>query len=344
MPLTLRPPRKGKTPNHEIRGTYLGVRVEVSSGSHKRSVALAQLRKIEECIETHGQYPAPEPQADPGQPTFLSAAIAYMRDGGERRYVAFNLKHFRETLIKDIDQAALDAAAEKLLPTAAPDYRNRKVYTPVIAILRQALGDKCPTFKRPKGSKGVERKDFMWPEDAFAVIDEAEKDDPEFGLYLLSLLYTGIRKSEGLDALKVDTRPDDLALWLRDSKNGDPRMLKLRHDIADRFVAHLKTLPEGRERLFRFRDGGPLQTPTSARHDGRLPPSLPEAQADRLEASGLPAPLRHLPHLPSHLGDMDAHVWGRGPSRACRNQELAGPTKRSALCSRRAPRRMGPCG
>jgi integrase len=256
MPLTLRPPRKGKTPNHEIRGTYLGVRVEVSSGSHKRSVALAQLRKIEECIETHGQYPAPEPQADSGQPTFLSAAVAYMRDGGERRYVAFNLKHFRETLLKDIDQAALDNAAETLLPAAAPDYRNRKVYTPVIAILRQALGDKCPTFRRPKGSKGTERKGFMWPEDAFDVIDEAEKDDPEFGLYLFSLLYTGIRKSEGLDALKVDVRPEDLALWLRDSKNGDPRMLRLRQDIADRFQTHLKTLPEGRERLFRFRDGG----------------------------------------------------------------------------------------
>lgn len=130
-----------------------------------------------------------------------------MRDGGERRYIAFNLKHFREMLLKDIDQAALDNAAETLLPTAAPDYRNRKVYTPVIAILRQALGDKCPTFRRPKGSKGTERKGFMWPEDAFDVIDEAEKDDPEFGLYLFSLLYTGIRKSEGLDALKVDVPP-----------------------------------------------------------------------------------------------------------------------------------------
>jgi integrase len=256
VPLTLRPPRNGKTPNFEIRGTYLGVRVETSSGTHKRSVALAQLRKIEDCIETHGQYPAPEPQADPGQPTFLSAAVAYMRDGGESRYVAFNLKHFRETLIKDIDQAALDTAAGELLSLAAPDYRNRKVYTPVIAILRHALGDKCPPFKRPAGSKGRERKDFMWPEDAFAIVDEAERIDPEFGLYLLLLLYAGIRKSEGINALKVDTRPEDLALWLRDSKNGDPRMLRLRQDVAERLQTHLKALPEGRERLFKFRDGG----------------------------------------------------------------------------------------
>jgi integrase len=234
-----------------------------------------------------------------------------MRDGGERRYIAFNLKHFREMLLKDIDQAALDNAAETLVPTAAPDYRNRKVYTPVIAILRQALGDKCPTFRRPKGSKGTERKGFMWPEDAFDVIDEAEKDDPEFGLYLFSLLYTGIRKSEGLDALKVDMRPEDLALWLRDSKNGDPRMLRLRQDIADRFQTHLKTLPEGRERLFRFRDGGTFQTQAAARHDGRLWPTVPQAPADRVEAAGIPAALRDLPYLPSHLGDLDAHVRRR---------------------------------
>jgi integrase len=310
VPLTLRPPRKGKTPNFEIRGTYLGVRVETSSGTHKRSIAVAQLRKVEECIETHGQYPAPEPKLDPGEPTFLSTAVAYMQAGGERRYVAFNLKHFREMLIKDIDQAALDAAAETLLPVAAPDYRNRKVYTPVIAILRQALGDKCPQFRRPKGSKGRERKGFMWPEDAFATIDEADKIDEEFGLYLLSLLYTGIRKTEGLDALTADTRPEDLQLWLRDSKNGDPRMLRLRRDIAHRFAGHLERIGD-RERLFKFKDGGHFQTPAAARHDGRLWPSLPQAQADRMEAAGLSAALRHLPYLPSHLGDLDAHVWRR---------------------------------
>jgi integrase len=178
-----------------------------------------------------------------------------MQAGGERRYVAFNLKHFRETLIKDIDQAALDAAADTLLPGAAPDYKNRKIFTPVIAILHNALGDKCPQFKRPKGSKGRERKGFMWPEDAFATIDEADKIDEEFGLYLLSLLYTGIRKTEGLDALTADTRPEDLQLWLRDSKNGDPRMLRLRQDIADRLAVHLERVGD-RERLFKFKDGG----------------------------------------------------------------------------------------
>ena len=69
------------------------------------------------------------------------------------------------------------------------------------------------------------------------------------------LLYDGIRKCEGLKVLAADTRPDELAIWLQDSKNGDPRMLKLRQDLADRLKAHLGAHP-GRERLFKFRDGG----------------------------------------------------------------------------------------
>src|SRR5262249_37714710 len=84
VPLKLRPPRKGRTPNYEIRGTYLGVSVECCSGTHKRSIALQQIKRIEAIIEEHRQYPAPETKPHKEEPTFLSAAIAYMRDGGER--------------------------------------------------------------------------------------------------------------------------------------------------------------------------------------------------------------------------------------------------------------------
>lgn len=255
MPLKLRPPRKGKTPNFEIRGTYLGCRVEVSSGTHKRSIARDKLVEIEECIERHGKYPAPEVKPDPGRPTFLTAANAWMQSGGDRRYVPMLLKYFRETPIDELGQAAIDAAALTLLPHGAPDYRNRAVYAPTIAIIRHQLGDKAPVFRRPKGSKGRQRKDFMWPEDAGLILTEAAKIDPEFELYLLVLLYNGIRKSEGLHALAANTRPEDLALWLPTTKNGDPRMLKLRGDVAMRLQAHLEAHP-GRVQLFRFKEGG----------------------------------------------------------------------------------------
>lgn len=254
MPLKLRPPRAGKTPNYEIRGKYLGVSVEVSSGTHKRSVARGQLRKVEECIELHGCYPAPEAKPDPGRPTFLTAAVAYMKAGGERRYMPMLLRHFREKPLEEIDQAALNDAATKLLPNGAPDYQNRSIYTPVIAVLRHALGDKCPPFKRPKGSKGHNKTDFMWPEDAFAIVGAADTIDPEFGLYLRLLLYTGIRKTEGRTIMAADVRPEERSAWLRTSKNDDPRMLKLREDIVEPIARHLETCTG--ERLFKFNEGG----------------------------------------------------------------------------------------
>jgi integrase len=274
--LTLRPPRPGKTPNFEIRGSYLGFRVEVSSGTHKRSVALKQLKLIEECIEEHGQYPAPKPKPHSGEPTFLSAAVAYMQAGGRRKYVAPLIKHFGETPLKEIDQDAIDGAATAIYPHVSnPATRNGYVYTPVSAVLHHALGDKCPVIRRPKGAKGRIKTDFMWPADAFAIIEEADKIDTEFGLYLRLLIYTGIRKSEGLNLLSADVHPEERAAWLRTSKNEDPRMLKLRLDIVAPLWNHLKDRTD--DRLFRFKDGG---------HFKHL---LLRA---KLAACGLPCPVR----------------------------------------------------
>ena len=77
------------------------------------------------------------------------------------------------------------------------------------------------------------------------IIGEADKIDQEFGLYLRMLLYTGIRKSEGLDLLSANVRPDDQAAWVQTSKNEDPRMLKLREDLVAPFTENLFALDRG---------------------------------------------------------------------------------------------------
>jgi integrase len=117
-----------------------------------------------------------------------------------------------------------------------------------------AARSKAPVIRRPKGAKGRQRTDFLWPADAFAIIEAADAIDAEFGLYLRFLLYTGIRKSEGLNMLTADVKPEERAAWLRTSKNEDPRMLKLRLDIVAPLFEHYKTNPG--ERFFRFKDGG----------------------------------------------------------------------------------------
>lgn len=87
MPLKVIPPRNKKTRNLYIRGTYLGIAVDKSCGTDRRSIARTQLKKLTEAIE-RGEYPPREAPPRSKQPTFLSAAIQYLETGHRRRYVA----------------------------------------------------------------------------------------------------------------------------------------------------------------------------------------------------------------------------------------------------------------
>jgi hypothetical protein len=78
MPLKLIPPRKGKSPYWSLRGTYLGQYVDRSTKTSKRAIAKQVLEKWQCEIERD------EFRID-GEATFLSAAVAYMKHGGDKR-------------------------------------------------------------------------------------------------------------------------------------------------------------------------------------------------------------------------------------------------------------------
>ena len=246
MPLYLRPPRQGQTPNYEIRGTYLGVRVERSAGTPRRPVAVAQLRKLERDIETGAWPPA---RAGQGEPTFLSAAVSYMQQGGERRYMKPLISHFGETPLSAIDQQAIDHAGLALRPGVTGATRNRTIYTPVQAVLRHA-GVKLP-IRRPKGAKGEVRTAFLSPEDASAIAAAAH---PDLRILLDFLLYTGCRLGEALALTWDDMRLEEGLAWVRTSKNGDPRTILLRKDLRES-LAPLR----GAGRVFKHHQGGHLK-------------------------------------------------------------------------------------
>ncbi len=131
MPLTLRPPRAGKTPYWTIRGTYLGVYIEQSTGTSRREIAERLVRKKRDEIERGAV-------ARPGEPTFADAAINYMIAGGERNFMTPLLHHFGTMALSAIDQAAIDQCAAALYPDATAATRNRQVYTPISAVLKRA--------------------------------------------------------------------------------------------------------------------------------------------------------------------------------------------------------------
>jgi integrase len=252
MPLKLVPPRKGKSPNFTIRGSYLAVRVDTSSRTHKRSIALARLRELEQAIE-RGEYPGRK--AATSERTFVMAAVAYMEAGRSRRHVAKLIKHFGATPLAEIDQAAIDDAAVTLFPHAAPGTRNAGVYTPISAILRLAGVEL--KLARPKGAKGRVVTDWLREDDAAGIVKAADGFDAEFGLLLRFLLYTGVRLGEALALRWSDVDLERGTAWVRREKDGIHSDVRLRDDLRNQLANHGPQEPH--RRVFRFHQGGNLK-------------------------------------------------------------------------------------
>ena len=244
MPLKLYKPREGKSPNYTIRGTYLGVYVNISSRAGKRATAQKVLRQTEHDIE-RGKF-------NVNGPTFADAALAYMRAGGERTYIGKLLEYFRDMPISQIDQARIDDAATQLYPRASPATRNRSVYTPVCAVLRRS-GTRLD-LRRPSGASGRSATVWLWPEQAFALLREAAKLDKEFGALCVVLLYTGMRLSEALDLTWNNVRLDEGFAYVSTTKNDEPRAVFL----PPMAVAAMGKLGRGHQMAFRLSKSGHL--------------------------------------------------------------------------------------
>lgn len=229
MPLKLRDPTPGKTPNYHIRGTHRGIYVERTTGTSDKRKAQAVLNSIREQIERGDYSPAPEavsgPQAEPATPTFAAATLAYLKANGDPSYLGDIIDMtgphaLRDKLITAIDQVAIDNAAAALYPDAPAATRNRQFYTPVSAVLKRAGVEM--KIKRPKGWRGNRATEWLEPDQAFAVIEAAFDLELEFGLLCLAYLYTGRRMSDFLNARLRHLKLEQSLIYLPDTKNGEP--------------------------------------------------------------------------------------------------------------------------
>jgi integrase len=245
MPLKLIAPVAHRSPYWRIRGTYLGVYVDRSTKARKRTLAAQALHQLEREIE-RGEF-SERPAA-----TFVTAAADYMKAGGDRRFMAPLLRHFADTPLSRIDQAAIDAAANELYPKAAPATRNRQVYTPISAVMRRA-GVRLD-LKRPIGAGGTKVTAWLWPEQAFSIFAQARKLNTEFEALLIVLTYTGLRLNEALRLTWNDVRLTEAFAYVSQTKNDDPRPVFL-PPVA---MAALGNLPADRTRIFRFSKSGHL--------------------------------------------------------------------------------------
>ncbi|OJU12772.1 MAG: hypothetical protein BGN85_08915 [Alphaproteobacteria bacterium 64-11] len=268
MPLSLKPPRPGKSPNWTIRGTYLGVRLDESTGTPDEALARRILKVREREIE-RGRTAAPITADAPVGPSFVEAAVAYMEatgpdpflgrfDAAAGKWASGLIPHFGDKPCAEIRQAEIDAAAIALYPNATPMTRNRQVYTPASAVLKHAGFDF--KIRRPKGWRGKARVDWMQPEQAFRLMAVAKAADPEFGIFLAFLLYTGCRVGEALKLTCDRLTIGEAFAYLAETKNDDPRGIHLPPFLVAELANHPRGLDRGRSKVFRFVKCGRLYT------------------------------------------------------------------------------------
>jgi len=253
MPLKLFPPDpERRYPNYRLRGTYLGVRVDKSTETADKRKADAFKKRTEAAIE-RGQFATKEPLS------FAAAVDSYLNAGGEDRFMEPIVRYFMATRIAaaDIDQAAVDAGAVAVYPSATAATRNRQFYTPVLAVLRHA---KLTTLiSRPKGACGTPRRVFLKPAEFERLVKAARAIDIEFEVLTVLLFYTGLRLSEALRLRCADLHLDESFAFCGVTKNGEPRPIYL----PPRVVAALANHPRGldrNQRLFKWSKSGALYT------------------------------------------------------------------------------------
>ncbi len=269
MPLKLKPPRKGKSPNYSIRGTHLGVQVDRTAGTPVEAVARQVLNKIKREIERAALAPTPVTEPESDSQSFEEAALSYIKTGGDPQYIGtFDpeigiwtggvMSRLYDKSLSEITQQVIDECAVALYPNASAATRNRQVYTPISAVLKHAGADF--KIKRPKGWRGKARVDWLQPEQAFRMLKAADDVDPEFGILLHFLLYTGCRLNEGLGLTCDKLIIDEAFAYLPQTKNEDPRGVHLPPVLVAALANHPRGLSRGKEKVFRFRKCGRLYT------------------------------------------------------------------------------------
>jgi hypothetical protein len=172
MPLTLVPPKAGRTPNYRVRGTYLGIRVDRSTETCDKAKARQFHAALKAAIE-RGAF------AEKSALTVAAAMTAYVQAGGENRFLGPILRYFgKGSTVDAIDQVGADSAATALYPRATAATRNRQFYTPLLAVLGH-VGLK-PAIKRPKGAAGEARRLWLHSEQFERVAAAASEEDLEF--------------------------------------------------------------------------------------------------------------------------------------------------------------------
>lgn len=243
----------------------MGIKITWRAG-HAYATGTVQGRRIRQSLGTCDPAQAEEARAelearawkqslygDEAVRTFEEAALSYMEAGGDGRFLAPLIAHFKGVRAGSLRPGHIRDAARKLYPKAKQSTQRRQGITPAVAVINHAH-DKgwCGAIRvtdRKKDPKPKRRAVDRAYIDAIRSRCLSRKfPNPHLAALMLFFHQTGARMSDALRLHPEDVDLDAATATVHQTKNGEPREIALTSEI----VADLRDLRPRQGRVFGY--------------------------------------------------------------------------------------------
>lgn len=181
--------------------------------------------------------------------TFADAAIAYREAGKPTRFLELVEDHWKDTLVREINQAAVHKAARKLYPSAGPATRNRQAIVPTQAVINYCAEQEwCPRLRVKRFKVDAKIKQ---PATQDWVNDFAANASAHLGALCLFMFGTGARIGEAVALTWQDVDLSACTALIRQTKVNDERLAHLPPPV----VAAIANIPSNRnpdDQVFKY--------------------------------------------------------------------------------------------
>lgn len=234
----------GRVPEKKADGTIVWRLVDRST----KSGTLAGAREAARKIEADYHERAGRPLQEIAEHTFADASLAYMKSGGERRYLAPILDLIGSRSLVEINQELVQEVVDRLKPGCAPGTINRHVMTPILAVLNYGARVKMcppPSLVRPKGhdkAPTLETPSAEWFNLILPLLSSRMR------ACVLIITLHGLRIAEAIERTPTDLDTNGWRLSIPDTKTGEPVMLPLSQPV----IEAIKAIPGWRHQTWLF--------------------------------------------------------------------------------------------